>query len=57
MQRVLLSSSFSFSVAFPKFDYNPPAYKGTPYEKVFADRQAYVPHFNTYLYKQPLLIT
>lgn len=57
MQRIILKSSYSFSVAFPKFDYKPAPYKGIPFEQVYADRKKYVPHFNTHLYKEPLLMT
>lgn len=45
-----------FSVAMPAFDYKPAPYSGLPFEQVVADRKAYVPHFNTHYYKEPLLM-
>lgn len=57
MNRTIFKISASFSVAFPKFDHQPAKYNGIPFEKVKADRNAFVPPFTPYLYKEPLLMT
>lgn len=54
IRRVFARSAFS--VQLPVCDHKPAVYDGTPYEKVFADRKSYVPHFNLHYYQQPLLM-